>query len=170
LVTPPFRVDIGAGTNPHAPGWSTVDRYTPATFKAEMWELPFTAGSVDELWSSHALEHVPTAQVLPTLREWFRVLRPGAAATIQVPNLDYAVRFWLEHPGEPWALAILFGNQAHEGEFHHTGWTPDTFRSDLQAAGFAVEELTVVWLYDQETIRAQVRRPLTREGAGDHNA
>src|ERR1035437_398855 len=115
-----MKLDIGAGPIRHAADFTTVDAFTGADVNAQMWALPFPDGSVDEIWSSHALEHVPLERVAPTLAEWFRVLRPGGTAVIQVPNLDYAARYWLDHPGETWALQIIFGNQAHEGEFHRT--------------------------------------------------
>lgn len=170
-----LRLDIGAGADPigeeearaakglpHRPpgAWTTVDAFTEADVRADMWELPFPDGTVDEIWSSHALEHVALADVDRTLREWFRVLRPGGKATIQVPNLDYAARYWLEHQGDPWALHLLFGNQTHAGDFHRTGWSPTTLHVALRAAGFVgYLNMTVVDDYAQETIRAEVVRP-----------
>lgn len=174
MIATALRLDIGAGSDaqgenerraarglPHRPpgDWTTVDVFCSADVKAQMWALPFADGQVNEIWSSHALEHVELADVARTLAEWFRVLRPGGTAVIQVPNLDYAARYWLDHPGETWALQILFGLQSHPGEFHRTGWGPDTLRAALEAAGFAINALTVTWDYDQETIRAEVTRP-----------
>ncbi len=174
MMSTALRLDIGAGSDalrddeervsmglPHRPtgDWLTVDAFTGAEVKAQMWALPFLDGAVDEIWSSHALEHVQRSDVGPTLAEWFRVLRHGGTAVIQVPNLEYACRYWLDHPGEPWAMALLFGKQDHEGEFHRTGWNPATFRADLEVAGFRVDSLAVTWDYAQETIRAELTRP-----------
>jgi predicted SAM-dependent methyltransferase len=151
------KLDIGAGPIRHASDFKTVDAFTGADIRAEMWALPLADASVDEIWSSHALEHVPLAQVAPTLAEWFRVLRPGGTAVIQVPNLDYACRYWLDHPGETWAQQIIFGNQAHEGEFHKTGWSLATFRAAIEAAGF-VTTVETTWDYEQETLRAEAHK------------
>jgi SAM-dependent methyltransferase len=172
MIATSIRLDIGAGDKaeiderqklrfPARPEgtWVTVDAFTAADVRAEMWALPFADGEVAEIWSSHALEHLAVADTDRTLAEWLRVLRPGGTATIQVPNLDYAARYWLEHPSDPWALAILFGNQRHEGEFHRTGWNPETFRAELEAIGFRIDGLAITWDYDQETIRAEVTRP-----------
>ena len=159
MIETALRLDIGAGTAPHAPGWTTVDAFCPSDVKAQMWALPFRDGAVDEIWSSHALEHVALADVAPALAEWFRVLRPGGTAVIQVPNLDYAAEFWLRHPGDPWSLQILFGLQSHPGEFHRTGWNLRTLGEALTTAGFRIDALSVTWDYDQETIRAEVTRP-----------
>ena len=152
-----MKLDIGPGpVTRHGPDFVTVDAYCPADIAAQMWDLPLDDGAVEEIWASHVLEHVPLERVGPTLREWRRVLAPTGTATISVPNLDYAARYWLKHPGEPWALAILFGNQKHEGEFHKTGWSPRTFRSALTGAGFHVRSLKDIWDHRQQTLRAVV--------------
>lgn len=151
-----MKLDIGSGPAPHGRGFQTVDAFAPADITAMMWALPMADDSVDEIWTSHALEHVPFERVQPTLREWVRVLRPRGKAVITVPDLDYAARYWLKHPGEPWALAIIFGNQRGEGEFHKTGWSPDTFRVALEEAGFRVLRLNVINDHHQESIRAVV--------------
>lgn len=155
-----MKLDIGAGPlAAHGPDFQTVDAFAEADIKALMWDLPLPDGSVEEIWTSHALEHVPLERVGPTLREWVRVLAPGGRATITVPNLDHAARYWLRHQGQPWALAILFGNQNHEGEFHKTGWSPQTLRVALTDAGFRVLKLAVITDHDQESIRATVMTP-----------
>lgn len=153
-----MRIDIGSGPAPKR-GYLSVDAYAEADIKAVMWDLPFKDGEVTEIWSSHSLEHVPFERVQPTLREWVRVLSRRGRATISVPNFDYAARYWLSHQGEPWALAIVFGNQKHEGEFHKTGWSPATFKAALEEAGFRVMRLNVINDHHQETIRAVVARP-----------
>jgi SAM-dependent methyltransferase len=98
------KVDVGCGLWPRGEDFITVDRHagdlvkvpgpvpqadgtvvqglveTPlkADVRSDMWDLPFEDGSVDEIWCSHALEHVPMAKVIETLKEFARVLRPGA--------------------------------------------------------------------------------------------
>ena len=154
-----MKLDIGAGpVGAHAPDFLTVDAFAPADCKAQMWDLPFPDGSVDEIWSSHALEHVQRSDVLPTLKEWHRVLRKGGTATISVPDLDYVARYWLRHPGQPRALAILFGNQKHEGEFHKTGWGIRSLQGDLRSAGFRVQSIVSIYDHHQQTLRAHVSR------------
>jgi hypothetical protein len=95
---------------------------------------------------------------MPTLHEWRRVLRKGGTATISVPNLDYVAKYWLQHQGSPRALAIMFGNQKHEGEFHKTGWGIRSLKGDLVAARFRVDDIASIYDHHQQTLRAHVTR------------
>ena len=150
-----MKLDIGAGNVRHGEGWTTVDLHTEADIKASMDKLPMDANSVEEIWSSHALEHQDDQKILATLKEWERVLKPGGKMTLQVPNLDYIARYWLHGGDRSYAKQIIFGNQQHAGEYHKTGWNPAMLRADLEAAGFRVDKIEIVWDYAQETIRAE---------------
>jgi predicted SAM-dependent methyltransferase len=149
-----MKLDIGGGTNKIDPSFTSVD-IRGGDVTAQMWELPFADGSVEFIWSSHALEHVGFQQVLKTLKEWFRVLQPGTGwAIIQVPNFDYVAQYWLTGPDRVWAEMIVFGLQTHEGEFHKSAFTATTLRTYLEEAGFKVAKMDITWNYDQETLRA----------------
>ena len=151
-----LKLDIGSGIFKRLdPSWTTVDKYVDADVAADMWNLPYGDGEVDAIWSSHALEHVARAQVIPTLQEWYRVLRMGGECTIQVPDMDSAARTWLEL-GDP-AVVNIFGAQDHEGEFHKTGWTLKGLVADLREVGFKVNEARVLWTpdYTQYSIRTE---------------
>lgn len=155
-----LKLDIGAGNAPRDSTYTTVDAYTDADIKAEAWDIPLEDNSVDEIWSSHMLEHLPMARVPEALREWFRILKVGGRAEIQVPNMDYIAKYWLTGENRQWAEMIIFGNQAHEGEFHKCAFTPGLIRGDLEAAGFIVKRVEIVMAYSQETILAVVHKEL----------
>lgn len=50
--------------------------------------LPFPAGSVDAVYSSHALEHVYLSEAETILRECHRVLRPGGHLRVALPDSE----------------------------------------------------------------------------------
>lgn len=149
-----LKLDIGSGNGRRDEDYTTVDRHADADVKADMWELPFDDNSVDSIWSSHALEHIPMAKVPPTLKEWHRVLKPGGRAIIQVPNFDYVARYWLTGADRSWAEAMVFGIQSDEGQFHKCAFTSSLLKGDCEAAGFEVKRVEIRWTHNQETLQA----------------
>lgn len=130
-----INLNIGSGERSKNPEWLGVDPYTDADIQAFMWDLPFKDNSIDHIYCSNALEHISKFQVVPTLLEWKRVLKPGGKIKIVVPDLEWACRYWVEHQNVNWAMDILYGHQRHEGEYHRTGYSPDILKVYLEAAG-----------------------------------
>lgn len=58
-------------------------------FVAAAWDLPFEDASQDYVLTSHVLEHC--WDVLGTLNEWLRVLRPGGIIYMVLPHPDRTV-------------------------------------------------------------------------------
>jgi len=81
-----LRLDVGAGDQKR-PGWTTID----ITDNCDLfWDLrngiPFPSNSVDFVYSSHVLEHMPYEAGQKILAEALRVLKPGGTIAICVPN------------------------------------------------------------------------------------
>lgn len=82
------RLEIGPGPQ-RIPGVETVniidgpqvDYVLDATKK-----LPFPSNTFSLVYASHILEHVAWYQTMDVLREWVRILKPGGALEIWVPN------------------------------------------------------------------------------------
>lgn len=149
------RLDIGSGPYPRDPErYTTVDVEGTPDVKAPMWALPFKDGTIEDIWSSHALEHAPQAKVPETLKEWHRVLKPGGRVIVSVPNFDYVAKYWLTGPDRAWAEAMVFGLQRDEGDFHRCAFTNQILRADLEGAGFEVKRVELRWSHNQETLQA----------------
>lgn len=155
----PLRLDVGAGPYPRGEEYTTVDAYYPAHVRAVMWDIPFPDGSVHSIWSSHALEHAAGYQVPLTLKEWFRLLRPGGKLIVQVPNFYYVATYWLTGPVRDWAEQLVFGQQKTPGDFHRSAHTPQSLEADLKAAGFEVKRVEFRQTHSQETLQAVAIKP-----------
>lgn len=123
-----------------------------------MWELPFPDDSVEAIWCEAALEHIARPKIAPTLKEWWRVLKPEGTAVISVSDLDYVCRQWLEKK-ETTIHAWIFGNQKDEGDFHRSGWDGNLLWDDLWNAGFGVVNIMRLFTHEQEMLRATVLKP-----------
>lgn len=58
------------------------------------YSLPFDDASVDYVYSSHFLEHLPRKAALHLAAESYRVLKPGGTVRVVVPDLAYAVSLY----------------------------------------------------------------------------
>lgn len=101
----------------------------------------FADGCCEALYASHVLEHVTMPELLPTLRGFRRILRPGGRAMIAVPNLDVLCRLFV-HPTLGLEerldlMRMIYGGQVDAHDFHHVGFTPDILREAVMRAGFA---------------------------------
>jgi predicted SAM-dependent methyltransferase len=121
-------LDIGAGDSVvplEGEQAIPVDLYVeqPNGIRATMWDIPLEDESVDEIYSRNALEHIGKFQVIPTLKEWWRILKVGGVLNLAVPDLVWACEHWLKYQDTSWNMDIIYGNQNHEGEYHKTGFT-----------------------------------------------
>jgi hypothetical protein len=154
----PFKLDLGCGQNKRGAAWVGVDTHEAADLAAPMWDVPLPNGCAGELYSSHALEHVRKAQVIPTLIEWRRLAEAGATLTLRVPDLAWCVRNWLATGmGNGWELDTIFGSQEHEGNCHRTGFTRPMLRFYLAQAGWAVVAERIIESHGQPTIEMVCR-------------
>lgn len=129
-------LDVGCGAqkvDPRCLGVDAYDDYPTVNVQAYMWDMPFADNSVDGLICMSALEHVSKFQVMPTLIEFERILKPGAKMVILVPDLEWVCKRFLADPNVYYNMDLIFGHQAdegetiHEGQFHKTGFTEDIF-------------------------------------------
>lgn len=148
-------LDIGGGDEPYGHGFLNVDAYAEeADIKAPMDNLPFTDCTVDEIRSSHVLEHIGKYEVVPTLKEWYRVLRFGGLLIIEVPDLEWVLKNWLSKRGNGWDMDAIFGDQSSLGQFHKTGFDRNIMYNYLLASGFDGCEVksTKVWSHSQDSL------------------
>lgn len=105
-MTLPSCLNLACGaTFVDAPHWLNLD-YTPlgaAVRQADLLgRLPVADASLQLVYSSHFLEHVPRTHVAGLLKECHRVLRPGGLLRLVVPDLQEMCSCYLQarHAGE----------------------------------------------------------------------
>lgn len=100
--------------------------------------------SVDEIYASHVLEHVPQKKVLDTLKGIRRVLRPGGKFYISVPDLDILAHSLINPQASPnmkfHIMRMMFGGQVDNFDFHYFGWNQLFLYDFLSQAGFSKAE------------------------------
>jgi hypothetical protein len=133
------RLNLGAG-HIALPGFVNVDlRELPGIdVVAPIDRLPVAPASVAEIFSSHTLEHFPELQLSRTLLPyWHSLLKPGGTFRAVVPDLEAMSKAYVggAMPFEQ-LRAVAYGGQEYEGDFHFTGFTPESLAALLRGAGF----------------------------------
>lgn len=93
---PIIWLDLGSGPRKGESGWITVDVCGSDILHDLRNGIPYATGSVDRIYSSHMLEHIPYQDLLIFLRECYRVLKKGGQLSVCVPNAGYYIRAYSE--------------------------------------------------------------------------
>lgn len=101
-------------------------------------------GPFDAIYTTHTLEHLYPEEVLPALREFLRVLKPGGGLVLAVPDLEGILPTddtVYESPAGPvsgldmfYGMARMVVNSRYMA--HHCGFVEQTLRDAVTAAGF----------------------------------
>jgi hypothetical protein len=96
----------------------------------------------NEILANDVLEHISHTLTLSTLLDWSEFLTDNGTLHIQTSSILGVARQLTKKKGFAdqlgWTVC-LFGNQAHEGDFHHVGFTETTLKVHLLAAGFKID-------------------------------
>lgn len=109
--------------------------------------LPLNANSVDFLYASHVLEHLPLNEFRIALKECRRIIKPGGVFRAVVPNLRYYIDQYLHSHSNTksidFSLASGMGTESFanplsrmRGDSHHIMYDLETIVNEFEAAGF----------------------------------
>jgi SAM-dependent methyltransferase len=133
-----FRVNVGCGHNLERDYLNVDSRRLPGVdVLAEAGALPFELESVDEIYSSHVLEHVPLESLRRVvLPHWLGVLRPGGLLRAIVPDAEAMLREYAKGAMSFDDLReVTFGLQEYDGDFHFGMFSRDGLRALLTETG-----------------------------------
>jgi predicted SAM-dependent methyltransferase len=147
-----MRIDIGGADSPKQ-GFASVDKYYSADYKADFTNLPFPDNSIQEVYTSHTLEHLGKKEAPLALKEIYRVLQPNGIFTIIVPDLEWIAIYWYQSKDKTgFLLDAIYGNQNHEGEFHKTGFTKESLQKLVESVGLKITKSEYIWDHEVQSI------------------
>ena len=133
-----IRVNIGAG-HVSLPEYLNVDvRELPGIdIVADVNDLPFEPGELTEIFSAHVLEHFPLEELKRrVLPYWVGLLKHGGKLVAVVPDIETMV---MEHAAGRISFddfrEVVYGGQEYEGDFHFSGFSPESLVDILAEAG-----------------------------------
>lgn len=134
-----IKLNLGCGDD-IKDGYINVDLYNSnAEVQMDIRRLDYEDNIIDEIFSSHALEHFSKRETIPILREWNRVLKSGGQLVMNLPDIEWCMLNWLNTPEKDkwdWSIDSIFGHQMTEGEVHRTGFTKARLEYLLMITGY----------------------------------
>jgi len=134
------KYEICGGEHPYKKDFINVDMADSPNvhIKADITKpLPIGDGEAEEIFSCATLEHLTFHQAVALLKEFQRIMKPGAMLMIAVPNLKqicaaYAAGIM------PFRLAnqYLYGAQSDEYDFHKICFDFENLKGLLEYLGF----------------------------------
>lgn len=84
-----LKLNLGSGDS-RFDGFTSVDLYdSQADVMADICELPFGDGTVDEIVAYQVVEHIPYQKSTQMFEEMYRVLGKGGTVTLETPDILY---------------------------------------------------------------------------------
>ena len=124
-------------------GWSilNIQKNEGVDFVGDISNLSqFKDNSVEEIYASHVVEHVPQQKVEKTLEGIYRVLSENGKFYVSVPDMDILCKIFIDPKASPdvklHVMRMMFGGQIDEYDFHYVGWNYMFMYNFLKRAGF----------------------------------
>ena len=133
-----IKLHLGCGKR-HLDGWQGVDisEDVGADVVCDVRHLDlWDRDEVGAIYACHVLEHIPRPELLATLREWRRVLKPGSKLRISVPDFGAVSKLYQEGVSFWRLVGLLYGRQNHEWNTHLIGFDFEYLAWLLGEAGF----------------------------------
>ena len=125
----PLRLDIGCGKT-KLDGWEGIDAidFGQKHVHDVRKGLPFADNSVDEVRSSHFVEHLTGSERIAFFNELYRVMKPKATAQIITPNWSHSCAYG--DPTHQWPpmsqwYPLYLHKEWREANAPHTSYTCD---------------------------------------------
>ena len=125
--------------------------------------VQFPDNTFTDIYASHIVEHLDYAdELLATLKEWHRVLKPGGHVYISVPDLDilarlFAARGQLTFDERFLIMRMIFGGHVDRYDYHVAGLNEEFLVYYLQQAGYSGIKRVQDLGYFDDTSRTKFR-------------
>lgn len=97
----------------------------------------FPSNSVDLIYASHVIEHIPRSELDATLKEWLRVLVPGGILRFGVPDFDQLIKAYQQSDRDIDSIVNQLMGQGAPYDDHHSIWNREYAEHLLKRVGFS---------------------------------
>lgn len=143
-------------------GFINIDKYykDDRVTQLDMYQTSYHSGSVDRIYSSHSLEHLPYRKARKALIHWANLLKPNGVLYLAVPDLEEICKKIIDPDMSEdlkwqWFVYTLFGYQTDSsistrdlsfdlpedpGQFHTCGFTEKSLKIFIEDTGLKIQE------------------------------
>ncbi len=130
-----LRLNLGAGEENY-PGYVKVDWAGPQQLFDDIVTLKkIQDNCVSEIYSNHVLEHIPQFLVIPMLKRWHQVLKPGGTLQLRMPDAKQAIL----NLGKTWT-------EVSPSKTKELGF-PDYLAKESTLSGVVDDDLAIQFIY-----------------------
>lgn len=143
--TGPIRLHLGCQSE-YLDGYINIDlpsdAQTVETVKADIYadvrDLVYEPGTVDEVRSHHLLEHFSRAEALVLLARWHKWLKVGGKLVVETPDFEESARKFLHASFDDQCKLgrHMFGSQEAAWAVHKEYWYAKKYKFILERLGF----------------------------------
>lgn len=123
-------------------GWTVVDARPGdhVDIVADARSIPLSNESIELIYASHVLEHIPLHEVTKTLRHWWQLLQTEGSLIIAVPDMTALAKLVLDdmisEKARVEVMRLIYGGHINEHDVHHGGFTEELLTIALRESGF----------------------------------
>ena len=126
-----IKLHLGCGKRDFGPDWVHIDsQHLPHIRHFNVKKLPYADGTVKLIYASHLIAYFDRDEIIPILKEWNRVLKPGGTLRLATPNWEVLRK--LKAP----MLGPLYGKMSEPPIYHKTVYTMHDLLVILSQTGF----------------------------------
>jgi SAM-dependent methyltransferase len=92
-----IRLELGSGVKKGKMGWITVDDFGADICHDLTKGIPLPNESVDQIYTSHMLEHIPFKDLVIFINECFRVLKKNGSLSVCVPDASLYIKSYIDN-------------------------------------------------------------------------
>jgi predicted SAM-dependent methyltransferase len=123
----------------------SVQKESVADKFADLTNMRYKAGTIEEVRLHHVYEHFPRTQAIALLASWHSWLKKGGRVHIEVPEFDATAELVLDPktPSRDRHVAIrhIFGSNEASWAVHYDAWSEPRFRELFKTFGFKLEKV-----------------------------
>ena len=90
-------LELGSGVKKGKNGWITVDDFGADICRDLTKGIPLPNESVDQIYTSHMLEHIPFKDLVIFINECFRVLKKNGSLSVCVPDASLYIKSYIDN-------------------------------------------------------------------------